>query len=850
MSRAPVERLAGKLLAEMEAPNGALNGSALEKPIGDITPVEPPAAAEPSPEPVTAKAEPVKPVNPLRLARPLEKAAQGLSKTAIPPTRPMPMPTISPLCPPGSAAAKNGIKSPAVPAKNGNGTGPEPTKPVVPISQPLKATTTPVLPPDTKDEAKVQETPKEEKAPPPVTESLAADKPAPEKPALEKPEVDKPGPEIPVVEKAAPEKASVEKIAPEEEPAPENPVPEKPALENPAPEKPAPEKPAAVKPAAEKTIVEKQRPEKTAAEKQEPEKTAPEKAASLKPEAEAPSKPVEEPSSAPVTTPVVPQPKVVVPPTTPVQEPTVVKEDGKAEEDGKEDGKEEEEEEVPAPTSLPENEKPAATKPAAKAAKPQSPKKAPEGPKVPVAEKTPRQKKRKASQEVAPLPDDEKRLSKRARAPPTIYESPDPEMTQILKTIKKQEEEDKRVTSTSDKEDEKPLRQRAKKKAKVTQRRQQAKKNEVPADSDSDSDLDEPPSPKPTARSRVKAKSNAKPTPPASQAKKKGDPVFFKDEYMAVRNAEGSFYICKAMQNIFLGSKNIKIQWLSNEDPIVPAKDNPDGDIFAHDFYDKTEFETILTSVELEKTLGRSKRMILPEEELERIKKILQRAVDKAAGKLDLSDLLTEDNPDGLDISLYKGEDQLDEIERKRKGEEKKAEKKTGRKEVKQRVEKEVKDEIDFKPEVKKRGGRAKEDLPVEKAKQAEPRKGRRAASNISYDHDSYDFLEEDDDEVMPAPKKRKSQDSISESTPDEGGSKAEGGGKEGSEQPTRVQTEKKKEEKVETQPAEELSTSEKAALAEKAKMESEGKEKEEDSANATSEAQQHAKKRGRKPKP
>ena len=32
-----------------------------------------------------------------------------------------------------------------------------------------------------------------------------------------------------------------------------------------------------------------------------------------------------------------------------------------------------------------------------------------------------------------------------------------------------------------------------------------------------------------------------------------------------------------------------------------------------------SEFETILTSVELEKTLGRSKRMILPEEELERL---------------------------------------------------------------------------------------------------------------------------------------------------------------------------------------------------------------------------------------
>merc|ERR1712053_6872 len=59
-------------------------------------------------------------------------------------------------------------------------------------------------------------------------------------------------------------------------------------------------------------------------------------------------------------------------------------------------------------------------------------------------------------------------------------------------------------------------------------------------------------------------------------------------------------------------------------------------------------------------------RMILPEEELERINKILQRANDKEAGNLDMSDLLTEDNPDGLDISLYKGEDQLDEIDRRR----------------------------------------------------------------------------------------------------------------------------------------------------------------------------------------
>ena len=56
-----------------------------------------------------------KPVNPLRLARPLEKTGAGLVKTSVPASRPLPMPTISPLCPPGQ---KNGVKapSPAAPA--------------------------------------------------------------------------------------------------------------------------------------------------------------------------------------------------------------------------------------------------------------------------------------------------------------------------------------------------------------------------------------------------------------------------------------------------------------------------------------------------------------------------------------------------------------------------------------------------------------------------------------------------------------------------------------------------------------------------------------------------------------
>ena len=34
--------------------------------------------------------------------------------------------------------------------------------------------------------------------------------------------------------------------------------------------------------------------------------------------------------------------------------------------------------------------------------------------------------------------------------------------------------------------------------------------------------------------------------------------------------------------------RNIKIQWFSNEAHIIPEKDNPQGDIYAPDFYDKT----------------------------------------------------------------------------------------------------------------------------------------------------------------------------------------------------------------------------------------------------------------------
>ena len=117
---------------------------------------------------------------------------------------------------------------------------------------------------------------------------------------------------------------------------------------------------------------------------------------------------------------------------------------------------------------------------------------------------------------------------------------------------------------------------------------------------------------------------------------------------------------------------------------------------------------------------------------------------------------------------MYKGEDQLDEIE-KRKTEKEKSGKKAppsrGKKKssnVDEEDEEEEKDELSSKPEPSKGRGRPKKDTPEEKSvKKAEPSKteeggkrGRRKASkNVSYDQ--FDFLEEDDDEVMPSPKKK-----------------------------------------------------------------------------------------------
>nr|CAD7262487.1 unnamed protein product [Timema shepardi] len=127
--------------------------------------------------------------------------------------------------------------------------------------------------------------------------------------------------------------------------------------------------------------------------------------------------------------------------------------------------------------------------------------------------------------------------------------------------------------------------------------------------------------------------------------------VFYKNEFLAVRNAEGSFYVCQAMQNIYKTSPKIRIRWLSQE-----KKESKLTDVYTPDFYDATDFDCILTNLELKK-LDKN-RFHLPEEERERTNSILKRALDVEKGVSEKPSV-TEEHPDGLDLSLFRDESQL-----------------------------------------------------------------------------------------------------------------------------------------------------------------------------------------------
>ncbi|XP_055713380.1 titin-like isoform X2 [Phlebotomus papatasi] len=147
--------------------------------------------------------------------------------------------------------------------------------------------------------------------------------------------------------------------------------------------------------------------------------------------------------------------------------------------------------------------------------------------------------------------------------------------------------------------------------------------------------------------------------------------LFYKSEFMAVRNAEGGFFLCQAQHNVYKSSPRIRIQWLSEE--------KANSTMYIPDFYDITDLDCVLTSVELKKQA--KKLYKLPEKELERIQNILKKALDVEKGILPRPDV-TEENPDGLDLSLYKDESQLERSPKKRSGSVSKTPKRTKRTKV------------------------------------------------------------------------------------------------------------------------------------------------------------------------
>ena len=61
-------------------------------------------------------------------------------------------------------------------------------------------------------------------------------------------------------------------------------------------------------------------------------------------------------------------------------------------------------------------------------------------------------------------------------------------------------------------------------------------------------------------------------------------PIFiYRGEYLAVRNADGAFYLCQAHQQIYKTSKKIRVQWLSEK-----PEANPNNDIYIKEHYDRT----------------------------------------------------------------------------------------------------------------------------------------------------------------------------------------------------------------------------------------------------------------------
>uniref|UniRef100_T1IYM8 Poly [ADP-ribose] polymerase n=1 Tax=Strigamia maritima TaxID=126957 RepID=T1IYM8_STRMM len=119
--------------------------------------------------------------------------------------------------------------------------------------------------------------------------------------------------------------------------------------------------------------------------------------------------------------------------------------------------------------------------------------------------------------------------------------------------------------------------------------------------------------------------------------------IFYKGEFLALRNENGSFFVCQAAQNVYKSSRKFKIRWLSRTD-------SKEDDLYTPDFYDFTDFECVLTNLQMER---RDKNVFrLPKSETVRTENILRRALNLENGIHEPE--LDQVEPDGVQCVLHK----------------------------------------------------------------------------------------------------------------------------------------------------------------------------------------------------
>ncbi|KAH9422246.1 hypothetical protein DERP_002543 [Dermatophagoides pteronyssinus] len=128
--------------------------------------------------------------------------------------------------------------------------------------------------------------------------------------------------------------------------------------------------------------------------------------------------------------------------------------------------------------------------------------------------------------------------------------------------------------------------------------------------------------------------------------------IYYCDEYLAIRNEQNSFFICRAQHNIYQNGRKIRIKWFSNDQ---------DPNIYRPDFDDYIDFECILTNLSVKRERD---GVSLPESEKNRALNILRRALDVEKGinsPPDPRKVLS----DGMDISII-GKQKIMEHRRRR----------------------------------------------------------------------------------------------------------------------------------------------------------------------------------------